>query len=79
VVEKKKLLDFLQTHYSSIGFRILEGKANEELQKFLQEKKKLFVVMGAYGQRNHSGPYRQSTADLLLQTVNLPVFIAHNS
>lgn len=78
VVEKRKLLDFLQMHYSFIGFRVLEGKANEELQKFLQEKKNVFVVMGAYGRRSQSGPFRHSTADLLLQTVNLPVFIAHN-
>jgi hypothetical protein len=78
VVEKKKLLEFLQTHYSYIGFRVLEGKANEELQKFLQEKKNVFVVMGAYGGRSYSGPFKHSTADLLLQTVNLPVFIAHN-
>ena len=79
VVEKRKLLDFLQTHYSYIGFRMVVGKANEELQKFLQEKKNVFVVIGAYGQRNQSGPFKHSTADLLLQTVNLPVFIAHNS
>lgn len=77
LIEKKKLIEFLQMHYSSIGYRIFEGKASDELFKFLHDKKSLFVVMGAYGRRNLAALFRPSTADLLLKTVNLPIFIAH--
>jgi hypothetical protein len=77
LIEKKKLIEFLQMHYSSIGFRILEGKASDELFGFLHDKKNIFVVIGAYGRKNLRGVFRHSTADLLLKTVNLPVFIAH--
>lgn len=78
IVEKKKLVSFLQMHYSSIGFRILIGKAEEELQKYLQDKKNIFVVMGAFSRKNLSKIFYRSTAERLLSTVNLPVFIAHN-
>jgi Universal stress protein UspA and related nucleotide-binding proteins len=77
LIEKKKLIEFLQAHYSSIGYRILEGKASDELFRFLHDKKNLFVVMGAYGRRNLATLFRHSTADRLLQSVNLPIFIAH--
>lgn len=77
LIEKKKLIEFLQMHYSSIGFRILEGKASDELFKFLHDKKNIFVVIGAYGRKNLVDLFRHSTADLLLKAVNLPVFIAH--
>lgn len=77
LIEKQKLIEFLQMHYSSIGFRIFEGKASDELFKFLHDKKNIFVVIGAYGRKKLSGLFRHSTADLLLKAVNLPVFIAH--
>src|SRR5690606_10211168 len=67
LIEKKKLIEFLQAHYSSIGYRILEGKASHELFRFLHDKKNLFVVMGAYGRRNLATLFRHSTADRLLQ------------
>lgn len=77
LIEKNKLIEFLQTHYSSIGYRILEGKASDELFKFLHDKKDILVVIGAYGRKNLGDIFRHSTADLLLKAVNLPVFIAH--
>jgi nucleotide-binding universal stress UspA family protein len=77
LMEKQKVIEFLQMHYSYIGFRILEGKASEELQQFLQHKKRAFVVMGSFGRSKLSNIIKPSTADLLLKTVNTPLFIAH--
>lgn len=77
LIEKKKLIEFMQAHYSSIGYRIFEGKASDELFRFLHDKKNMFVVMGAYGRRNLASLLKHSTADKLLQSVNLPIFIAH--
>lgn len=77
LIEKEKIIAFLQTHYSAIGYRILEGNAKEELFRYLHDKKNLFVVMGAYGRKNLVSLFRHSTADLLLKAVNLPLFIAH--
>lgn len=74
----QQLLDYLQLHYSSIGFRELTGKATDELFGFLLERKNAFVVMGSYGRSLLSDFFKKSTAELVIKTVNLPIFIAHH-
>jgi hypothetical protein len=59
-VEKKKLGEFLQMHFSGIGFRVLEGNTEREWLAYLQGRKNIFVVMGA-----------EAT---WLKKVNLPLF-----
>lgn len=77
VVEKEKIREYCSAHYSSMCYRVMPGKAFEEIFRFLTQKKSMFVVMGAYGHGMLSGLYRQSTADLVLKTINCPFFIAH--
>ena len=77
-IEKNKIGELLQMHYSSIGFQLLHGKANDELFGYLLGKKNVFVVMGAFGRSMLSGFFKHSTAELILKTINLPVFIAHH-
>ncbi len=79
LIEKKKLIEFLQMHFSSIGYRIIEGVAKEELFKYLHDKKNQLVIMGAYGRKGIPTLFKQSTADLLLKAVNLPLFVAHKN
>ena len=76
--EKNKVGELLQMHYSSIGFQLLHGKASDELFGYLLGKKNVFVVMGAFGRSMLSGFFKHSTAELILKTINLPVFIAHH-
>jgi len=78
IIEKTKLLEFLQMHYSDISFKLLTGKPTDELFGFLLERKNAFVVMGAFGRKMLSDFFKKSTAELVLKTVNLPVFIAHH-
>jgi nucleotide-binding universal stress UspA family protein len=35
-------------------------------------------VMGAFGRSMLSGFFKHSTAELIIKTVNLPVFVAHH-
>jgi hypothetical protein len=77
VAEREKIGDLVKMHFSSIGFRILEGQADEELFKYLTGKKNILVVMGAFGRGFISNLFRKSTAELIVKAVNLPVFIAH--
>lgn len=77
VIEKDKIGELLQMHYSSIGFQHLQGKASDEIFGYLLGKKNVFVVMGAFGRSMLSGFFRHSTAELVVKTVNLPLFIAH--
>jgi nucleotide-binding universal stress UspA family protein len=78
LTEKEKMGGLLKMHYSGIGFRILNGKAANELFNFLQEKKNTMIVMGAYGRGWLSGLFRPSSAGALLKSVNLPFFITHH-
>lgn len=78
VIEKEKIGELLQMHYSSIGFHTLYGKASDELYNYLLGKKNIFVVMGAFGRGMLSGFLKHSTAELVVKTINLPIFIAHN-
>ncbi|OQP48921.1 universal stress protein [Niastella populi] len=75
---KDKMGELLQLHYQGTGFRLLQGKAADELFGYLLGKKNIFVVMGAFGRGMISGLVRHSTAELLIKTINLPVFIAHH-
>ena len=75
VNEKKLLGGFLQMHYSSIGFRVLEGSSGDELLSYLIDKKNIFVVMGGCDCDKVSGLFRGSSSELLLRTVNLPIFV----
>lgn len=77
VVEEEKLEELLRARYTSISYQVLQGKPNDELFGYLLGKKSVFVIMGAFGRNILSGFFRRSTAELLIQTVNAPVFIAH--
>ncbi|MEP6747313.1 MAG: universal stress protein [Bacteroidota bacterium] len=77
ITERNNLLGFLQTHFSSIGFHTLSGSASDTLFSYLAGKQHAVVVMGAFGSHDSSGNYRRSTAEPLVKTINLPLFIAH--
>jgi hypothetical protein len=78
IIEKNKIGELLQMHYSAIGFHHLCGNAGNELYRYLYGRKNAFVVMGAFGRSMLSDFFRHSTAELVVKTINLPVFISHH-
>jgi len=78
VVSHEKFSAFLQMHYSAVGYHVLHGKAGDELFAYLLTKKNILVVIGAYGRSAVSTALRKSTAELLLKTTPLAVFITHH-
>jgi hypothetical protein len=78
IIDKQKITELLEPHYSLIDFQVLHGKAADEIFGYLIEKKNVFVVMGAFSHKLLHGIFRHSTAELILKAVNLPVFIAHH-
>lgn len=74
ITEKEKLKELLMMHYSAVHYDTLHGDADIELfEKFIGKKNKL-LVMGAYGRKKL---FRRSTADILLKTINVAIFITH--
>ena len=77
VAASRDIGEWLKMHYASVSFLILKGKADNELFNYLVKKKNAFVVMGAFGRPSVSVFFRHSTADLVMKTINLPLFITH--
>jgi nucleotide-binding universal stress UspA family protein len=75
--EKLKLTEYLEMHYDNITFAELHGKPADEIFGYLLQKNDAFVVMGAFSSKILANLFRKSTATLVLEAVNLPVFVAH--
>lgn len=78
VTEKQRLGDLISMHYSQIGYETIEGDVTGTLLARLLGKKNTFVIMGAFGQTMLSGFFRHSSAEMVIKTIDLPVFIAHH-
>jgi hypothetical protein len=77
IEEQYKMKEWLSAHYQDPEFVVLTGDASDELFGYLLEKKNAIVVLGAYGRGILSRYLKPSHANLLLRTINLPIFIAH--
>lgn len=75
--EQYKIKEWFSAHYEDVAFEVLKGEASDELFAYLLDKKNAIVVLGAYGRGVLSRFFKPSQANLLLKTINLPVFIAH--
>jgi hypothetical protein len=74
LTENDKLQKWLMMHYNAVHIEILHGAANVELFKKLVATRDKLLVMGAYGRRML---LNDSTANLVLKNIDIPVFIAH--
>jgi len=77
ISERRRLNEWLQSHYSNIDIVLLYGEPGEELFNYLFDKEDVFVVMGAYGRSWLSNLFVRSKAHAIVKSINLPVFIAH--
>lgn len=74
----REVEELLKSHFTEVQLKVLQGKADEELFKYLLNKKNSFVIMGSYGRGLVSSLFKHSTAELMIKTINLPMFIAHH-
>lgn len=75
--DKNKFMEWLQDHYKNLRFEAVKGKTENVLFDHLFKRKNMFLVMGAYGRTSLSRFFKRSHADLLINTVTQPIFIAH--
>lgn len=76
--ENKRLREWLNVNYRYTDIVTIDGTPDKELYKFLLKKKNTMVVMGAYGRNMISRFFRQSKADVLIESLSCPVFITHH-
>jgi nucleotide-binding universal stress UspA family protein len=74
---RRKLIDLLRCHFSSVHTKDLKGNPEEELFKYFFNQTGKIIVMGAYGRGTFSNLFKKSTAEILIRMVDLPIFITH--
>jgi hypothetical protein len=75
--ENTKVMQLITSHFPSVQFMQLTGKASDQLFSYLIDKNRVVLVLGAYGRGFSSMMFRPSIARLIVKTLNLPVFISH--
>lgn len=78
VAENRRLREWLNGNYRYTDLVTIDGTPDKELFNFLLKKSKTMVVMGAYGRNMISRFFRQSKADVLIDSLPCPVFITHH-
>ncbi|MBO9562659.1 MAG: universal stress protein [Niastella sp.] len=76
--DKEKLQEWLEAHYVQINWEQLTGEVGTALFGYLLNKKKVFIVLGAYGRSQVSRFFRHSHAEKILKTITQPIFITHS-
>lgn len=75
--EKHQIRELMSMHYSQVSYELLRGKAADSLFSYLLGRRNCILVMGAYSRSYLSTFFRKSTAELVMQMLSLPIFIAH--
>lgn len=75
--DHRRIMTWLKAHYEVVNYQALSGDAREELFTYFFMNTGRLVVMGSYGRGVISNFFKRSTADVLIRTVDLPIFISH--
>ncbi|QEH43220.1 universal stress protein [Chitinophaga sp. XS-30] len=77
--ENKLMKEFMKRHCPRATYKILKGEAEKEIQHhLLEESPGSLIVLGAYQRSAVSRWFRESMADVLIRSLESPLFIAHN-
>lgn len=79
IPDKRLMTEFMERHFPAASYTILKGIPESAIfDKLKLEKPGTLVVLGAYKRSMVSRWFRPSMADLLMEKLNLPLFIAHS-
>jgi nucleotide-binding universal stress UspA family protein len=80
VPDNQLMREFMKRHFPKATFTILRGDAENEIVKQLKGSNVNFlIVLGAYNRGMVSRWFRPSMADILMEELNKPLFIANHS
>jgi len=79
IPENRLMKEFMKRHYPRATYVVLKGFIEDKIVSYLaHQKKSSLVVLGAYRRTRMSRLFRPSMADVLMNHLKLPLFIAHN-
>lgn len=77
--DNKLIREFIQCHYPSAKYTILTGEPHAKISEYMKKvSKNSMVVLGAYHRGSVSRLFKASMADILMEEMPAPLFIAHN-
>ncbi|NLR57491.1 universal stress protein [Chitinophaga polysaccharea] len=79
-LENKHLIkEFIKKHFPDAIYKVMEGQPEEEIVNYLLgQQEGTAIVLGAYRRSTVSRWFRKSMADVLMEALSFPLFIAHN-
>jgi nucleotide-binding universal stress UspA family protein len=77
--DNRLMKEFIKRHYPKAKYIVAKGRAEEKITGYLKnQKENELVVLGAYQRSELSRWFKTSMADVLMRTLEKPLFIAHN-
>lgn len=77
--DDKLIREFINCHYPDAKYKLLYGIPEIEISGYLEKlPQSTLVALGAYKRGSVSRWFKPSMADVLMKSVTLPLFIAHN-
>ena len=75
---KKLMKEWLKRHFTNVEYHLIKGKGKELIASIAAEGSGVLIVAGAYHRSNLSMLFHNSLADLLMNEIKTPIFIAHH-
>lgn len=77
--DNKLMKEFIKRHYPKADYKILKGLPEVEIPEYMKSlPKNILLVLGAYRRGAVSRWFRTSMADIMMQELKVPLFVAHN-
>jgi hypothetical protein len=78
VPDNRLVKEYMKRQYPEVEFKVLKGEPAREIIRYVKEEgKNILLVLGAYQRGVVSRWLKHSIADVLMQEVDAPLFIAH--
>ncbi|OQP63760.1 hypothetical protein A3860_22735 [Niastella vici] len=79
VPDNHLMKEFMKRHFPQANYTVLNGYADIKIPENLKAQNgNIMVVLGAYERSRVSRWFRESLADLLMEQIDAPLFIAHS-
>jgi nucleotide-binding universal stress UspA family protein len=79
VPDNRLMKEFMKRHYPDAVYTVLKGAPETEIVHYINgQEVNALIVLGAYSRGMISRMFRESMADVLMEELNMPLFITHN-
>jgi nucleotide-binding universal stress UspA family protein len=76
--DNKLMKEWVKRHFSNVEYHLMKGEEKKLVATIAAESSGILIVAGAYHRSNLSMWFHNSLADLLMNEIKTPLFIAHH-